>query len=368
MKNLDELKFSIYKINTSSGSGSGFLIPEKNIVVTNYHVVAGHKQVTVENIDKEKTLADVALVNPDVDLAILRPEKKLASQTVVNINPDVEVLNQDKVYVLGFPFGMPFTITEGIVSNNEQTLDGKHYVQTDAAVNPGNSGGPLINQAGELVGVTTSKFTQADNVGFAIPLQYVLTEINEFNPEENTKFVLRCSSCNTLISQKEAYCHNCGHKVDETIFDEKQQDKLTVFVESALSKLDFNPVLARAGHEYWLFHQGSSEIRIFVYRDRYLYATSPLCEMPTKDVGAFYEYILSDPISPFRIAISKNQVFLSYRIHIFDIFQSEDSAAVIAENIKKMAEEADRLDDEFIKKYDCKPSIFSRKAKLDQAS
>ncbi len=361
MKILDKLKSSIYKINTSSGSGSGFYVPEEEILVTNYHVVAGHKQVAIEDHNQDRVLAHVIVVNPQVDIAILKPETKLNIETSVAINPEIDVALRDQVFALGFPFGMPFTVTEGIVSNTEQNFDGRQYIQTDAAINPGNSGGPLVNENGELVGVNTSKLTDADNVGFAIPIKSVLEELDYFDVKKHTAFSLKCYSCNTLIFEKEDYCHSCGSKIENDVFNEKELSKLSLFVEEALTKLNVNPVLTRAGTEYWNFHQGSSEIRIFVYGKDFLYATSPLNELPKQDLQKLYEFLLADPVPPFKLAVYKNQIFISYRVHISDIFSNDDSTAEILENLKNLALKADELDDKFVDDFGCKMTTFAKK-------
>ncbi|MCB0375977.1 MAG: serine protease, partial [Sinomicrobium sp.] len=183
-----------------------------------------------------------------------------------------------------------------------------------------------------------------------------------YDAETEHAFALKCFSCSHLIHRAEEYCPNCGAGTDKDVFDEKELSRLAVFVESALEKLNFNPVLARAGNEYWLFHYGSSEIRIFVFKRDYLYAVSPLNELPVEKLEAFYTFVLSDPIPPFKLGVSaSNQLFISYRIHISDIFVDEAAGNSVAEHIKKLAETADRLDDELVDTYGCKMTVFAKK-------
>ena len=218
--NHDELKKAVYKINTSGGSGSGFYLQEQNIFVTNYHVVEGNKEVSIEDQLQDRRSAKVVYVNPQADIAFLRSEH-YAPTAAIPFNLVQQVHSRDKVFVLGFPFGMPYTITEGIVSNERQLLDGQHFIQTDAAVNPGNSGGPVVNADGELVGVTTAKFTDADNVGFAIPAEKVKEELDTFAQNTSGEYSIKCNSCKMLIYEKTDYCPNCGANIDEKIFDNK---------------------------------------------------------------------------------------------------------------------------------------------------
>lgn len=352
---------SIFKIHTAAGSGSGFYIKEKDIVVTNYHVVNGYREVALESVTKERMLARVLLVNPYTDIAILKSEKKVDASGV-NINPDIKIQVSEQVFVHGFPFGMPYTITEGTISSAEQLVDGRKLVQTDAAVNPGNSGGPILNARNELVAVTSSKFTNADNMGFGIPLKTLLSDIESLSEVSDTNgFYLKCDSCGALISQKIEYCNNCGNKIDVNVFtevDKGNKSFITNFVEDALRRANINPVLARSGNEYWEFHHGSSLIRIFVYSDNYLYATSPLNELPKQNVEMLLKYILSTNVSPYKLGIYKNAIYLSYRVAITDLHSS--LADDIKIHLSGLIKKADELDNIFAEQFKCPYTSFSR--------
>ncbi len=353
----DQLTAAVFKINTSSGSGTGFHHAPENIIITNHHVVAGNRAVALEDHNRHRYLAKVIYINPVADLAFLRPEKPLDAPSLP-IDFSTEVSKQDKVYVLGFPFGMPFTITEGIVSNPKQLMEGRHYVQTDAAVNPGNSGGPVVNNDGNLIGVTTAKFTNADNVGFAIPLDVLEEELTALKANEADKHAIKCSSCGTLLYERTEYCHNCGNDINTAWFDTPEPSPFALFVEEAIAKLDMNPILARTGYDYWEFHQGSSLIRIFVYNRNYLYITSPLNNLPKEGLEKLYTYLLSDPLHPYKLGVYENHIYLSYRVHISDIFT--DHKATIQEHITAMPLKADEMDDFFANQYGCEFTNYSR--------
>jgi len=159
----------IFKVNTAEGSGTSFYLKDKDIFVTNYHVVGQFKQIALEDHDGNRFLGNVIMVNPDDDIAFVRAETAFELPHLP-LHPDGAIGRGDKVYVAGFPFGMPFTVTEGVVSAPSQPMSGKNYIQTDAAVNPGNSGGPVLNANGEVIGITTRKFSDADTKGYAVPI------------------------------------------------------------------------------------------------------------------------------------------------------------------------------------------------------
>jgi hypothetical protein len=355
--NHEVLKNAVYKVNTASGSGSSFYIKKANIIATNYHVVEGNKIVSIENQQQDRYAARVIYVNPDADIAFIRPVN-FTSPADIPFDQVSEVQNQDKVWVLGFPFGMPYTITEGIVSNARQLLDGRSFIQTDAAVNPGNSGGPVVNEQGTLVGITTAKISQADNVGFAIPARILQEELDSLAQNTSDKYSLKCNSCKSLIYEKTDYCPNCGATIDEKIFDDKPLGKLSEFVESAIQLMGFDPVLARNGQEFWEFHSGSALIRIFVFNTNYLYATSPMNNLPTGNLEALLRYLLSNPADPFQLGIYNNQIYLSYRTRLSDVFS--DKAGAVKQKLGQLLIKANEMDDHFVKDFGCEKSMFAK--------
>ena len=357
MSVVQHIENSVYRINTANGSGTGFYSLQDNIIITNYHVVAGNLTVSVEGQDKNRYLAKVIYVNQGKDIAFLRAESLPKPTKTVLTTHTTEISSRDKVIVLGYPFGMPFTVTEGIVSNPKQVIDGSNFIQTDAAINPGNSGGPVINEKGELVGIVTSKFTEADNMGFAIPMETLREELEIVN-ELTNNLTIGCHSCYGLIEEKTSYCPNCGNDIDEQLFEENPLSDLSLKVEEAITKLNIDPVLARSGRERWYFHQGSAEIRMFVYDNNYLFATSPLNNLPRKNLAEVYEYILTTDLGKHRLSISGNQIFLSYRIHISDLYS--DYKDEILEDIAQLAIKADDLDDLFVNDFGAKMTHYSK--------
>lgn len=353
----NELKHAVYKINTANGSGTGFYLNEPNIILTNYHVIEGNKKVALENQAKDRFIAHVLYVNPDVDIAFLRIENHIPKISIP-FNQVQTVHSRDRVFVLGFPFGMPYTITEGIVSNERQLLDGQYFIQTDAAVNPGNSGGPVVNAEGLLVGVTTAKLTEADNVGFAIPAKTVKEELDTFAQNTTGAYALKCNSCKSLIYEKTDYCPNCGATIDEKIFDAKEIGKFSLFVEAAIKNMGINPVLARIGQEYWEFHSGSALVRIFVFNKNYLYATSPINNLPMGNLDKLLTYLLSHPIPPYQLGLYNNQIYVSYRVRISDVFSNQ--ADEIQQNLSKLILKADEMDDFFVKEFACEKTNFAK--------
>jgi S1-C subfamily serine protease len=166
-----------------SALGSGFVIDKAGHIVTNQHVVAGAKTVEVSFSDNESLKARVVGVDPSTDVAVLQVDARSRALTPLVLGASDSLQVGDPVVAIGNPFGLDRSITAGIVSAlqrpitapNGFTID--HVIQTDAALNHGNSGGPLLNAAGEVVGVSSQIQTAGSNgsvgVGFAIPINTV---------------------------------------------------------------------------------------------------------------------------------------------------------------------------------------------------
>ena len=168
------------------GQGSGFIIDNEGHILTNYHVIAGARQVEVTLWNKKKYRADVIGSDRQKDLAVLKiPATNLTPATLGN-SKTLEV--GQKVYAIGNPFGLSGTMTRGIISSirsirgpEGNAID--QAIQTDAAINPGNSGGPLLNWHGEVIGINSMILTggaeQSAGVGFAIPINSAKAVLND---------------------------------------------------------------------------------------------------------------------------------------------------------------------------------------------
>ncbi len=164
-----------------SGLGSGFIISEDGYVVTNNHVVDKAQEIEVILEDGKKYKAQVIGKDAKTDLVVLKinPEKKL--EAVVFGDSD-KLRIGDWVVAIGNPFGLGYTVTVGIVSAKGRSLGLSSYddfIQTDAPLNPGNSGGPLFNQMGDVIGVNTAIVAGGQGIGFAIPINMAKNVIEQ---------------------------------------------------------------------------------------------------------------------------------------------------------------------------------------------
>lgn len=178
-------------LKNGASIGTGVIFTEDGYLLTNYHVVAGGKECSITLSDNTTLSAKYVAGDSDNDIAILKVDGKDLPAAEIGSSDDLTV--GDKVYAIGNPLGVELrgTFTDGIVSaiNRDVEVDGRvmTLVQTNAALNSGNSGGPLINSYGQVVGINTIKmssaFSSIEGLGFALPtssLQYIVNDLLQY--------------------------------------------------------------------------------------------------------------------------------------------------------------------------------------------
>jgi len=179
-KNVQRVAESVVQIQTASGLGSGFIINKLGYVITNQHVIAGEREITVVvyrkkpgGLEKQPfTQVKIIAMNGFLDLAILQIDDPAAASLPFVPMGDSETLTQgQEVFAIGSPLGLERSVSKGIVSIRARENGGRWYSQSTTQINPGNSGGPLFNARGEVVGVNNMKAAGVgvEGLGFSIP-------------------------------------------------------------------------------------------------------------------------------------------------------------------------------------------------------
>ncbi len=176
----DSFSFGSPKDRVQGSLGSGVIVRPNGVIVTNNHVIEGADEIRVVLADRREFDAEVVLADPRTDLAILRISAGEEALPILNLADSDDVLVGDIVLAIGNPFGVGQTVTSGIVSATARTQQGisdfGFFIQTDAAVNPGNSGGALVGMRGDLLGINTAIYSRtgaSNGIGFAVPANMV---------------------------------------------------------------------------------------------------------------------------------------------------------------------------------------------------
>ena len=172
---VEEIEDGLVQILTPTASGSGFAVSDDGLIITNAHLVEDHAFVSVRSVKGYSYAGLVQGKDEDLDLAVVKVHS-LGNIKAIPLGESAEVRPGDPVFAMGFPLGEQlgdgYTITTGIVSSL-RTSGSVARIQTDAAINVGSSGGPLLNSAGEVIGVNTATFREYVGISLAISIQEV---------------------------------------------------------------------------------------------------------------------------------------------------------------------------------------------------
>jgi len=173
---------SVVTIRTDISQGTGFIISNDGYIVTNAHVMENAKAATIITYDGKPNRVSLIGMDNVMDIALLKIDKKTQPLTLADSD---KVQVGIKVIAIGNPLGLQFSVSEGIVSAvHREGINGlQAYIQTDAALNPGNSGGPLINKQGRVIGINNFKIGGGESLGFALESNYIKKVVNEISQQ-----------------------------------------------------------------------------------------------------------------------------------------------------------------------------------------
>lgn len=195
--------------------GSAFIVHEDGYVVTNNHVVDRAREITVELADGRKLPAELISADAEADLAVLKISDKKPFPTI-ELGDSSDLMIGEPAIAIGNPMGYSHSVSTGIISAlhrdlKDQTDHGalKNLIQTDAAINPGNSGGPLLNAYGQVIGINTAIRSDAQNIGFAIPVNLLRDLIPELMSPAHAKKLeldIKLTEVRTLAPPATVHC------------------------------------------------------------------------------------------------------------------------------------------------------------------
>jgi S1-C subfamily serine protease len=169
---------SVVSVLTDIGQGSGAIITEDGQIVTNYHVISGSQKINVVTYSHDIYRVDVIGYDEDIDIALLKIRGNETFRELSFADSD-KVKVGESVVALGNPYGLDFTVTQGIISARRRASNNLEYLQIDVAINPGNSGGPIIDSTGKIVGLANFRIQGGEGLGFALPSNTVVDTVND---------------------------------------------------------------------------------------------------------------------------------------------------------------------------------------------
>lgn len=358
MKDLiEKYQNAIIQIATQSATGTGFYVKEFDLIVTNEHVIDDNPEVTIAGKIFQKTISRVWYTDRKHDLAFLEAPKEIVLPEV-KLGTYESMKDGDRVMAIGHPYGLNYTVTQGVISKVDRIRDGLKFIQIDAAINPGNSGGPLVNQDGEVIGVNSFIIRGGDNLGFALPVNYLREALQLYLPNKGQPST-RCHSCGYLVTptniDSQKYCPSCGTEVKLPEIPEKETESVGVAktIEEILKALGKDVKLAREGQNNWSVKEGSAKIKISYNPENYFIAGDAyLCQLPADPmkIRPLYQYLLQENYSMNGLVLScvKQNIVLSSII--YDLDMTKESGI---ESFQDLFKRADDYDDFLKREFGC---------------
>lgn len=337
---IESFQPSIIQIATKSSTGTGFYLKQYDVIVTNEHVVGSSAEVAVTGKTFQKTLAKVWYIDKKHDLAFIQgpegvsfPELKLGKYE--------ELKDGDEIIAIGHPYGLNYTATQGVISKVDRVRQGMKFIQIDAAINPGNSGGPLVNEHGEVIGVNTFIIKGGDNLGFALPVNYLISALELYAPHRGTA-AARCPSCDFLVLasniESKKYCPACGTEVKLPELADKDAQPLGVAktIEEILVDLGKDIKLSREGNNRWEIREGNAKIKIS-YNSENFFITGDayLCQLPQDGtmIKPLYKFLLEENFRTHGLVLSCVNQNIILSCVLYDLDLSKESGTRIFQNL-----------------------------------
>lgn len=352
-KIIDTYKKSVLLVAGSHVVGTGFYMQDWGLIVTNHHLVENEKQVKIAlNHQTRKEYASVVYLDARGDLAFLKPTASFESVPLtMRFKEHLNV--GDEVLALGHPFRLKYTASKGILSNLDNEKHGIHYLQHDAPLNPGNSGGPLVDLDGHLLGMNSFILDEADNISFALTVNYLSAAYDQYLAA-GFDFGVVCQNCTNIVDASVALpgnrCPHCGSQIQLPVYEQPPRAVgIAGILEEVLTSLSFDPVLARDGKDSWEIIQGSAVIRLTYHqKSGLIIGEAKLAKLPRQNIKALYRFMLQKNLETNNISLSVNEQDIICSTLIFDKFFNIDTGKKILISLFK---EADSLDDVLVNEY-----------------
>lgn len=348
---IDLFRNVVIQIATPYSTGTGFVLRDYKLIITNEHLVRDNAEVLVSGETFDKQLVPVLFIDARLDLAFLQAPDLNGIPHVALGNSD-QLHHGDPILVLGHPFGLKYASTRGIISSTTHEQNGTTYFQHDAALNPGNSGGPLISQDGQIMGVNTFVIRDGENIGFSLPANYLKATLDAYQSHHGSIGV-RCVSCANLVftdTVDKGYCPFCGSKIGlPNEVEPYEPIGVPKTIEDMLENLGQEVRLSRRGPNNWEIIEGSARISISYYEKTGLITGDAyLCTIPQDNIQPVYEYLLRQNylMEGLTFSIKGQDMILS--VLIYDRYLNVDSGAKL---FRHLFDQADYHDNILVEEY-----------------
>lgn len=356
-----QLQNAVVQIASKGGTGTGFYLPEFDLIVTNDHVAAGAHSVVIKGRNFDKQISPVVFCDRRHDIAFLMPPTNVNDFPDLRLGDSNLLTDGDSVSAIGHPYGLNYTVTRGTVSRMVRIQNDVRYIQTDAAINPGNSGGPLVSQWGEVIGMNTFIIRGGDNLGFALPSNTIRLALEQYLPRRGQR-VLACPACNNFVAETQLedkrYCPRCGTELVKPGAEKDEEDEragIAGMLEDIMIQLGYRPELVRTGQNRWQLDVGSARVDVSYQPGTYfIVADAHLCRLPQDSFAELYHYLLKENFSlrGKLFSIKGDHIVLSSLLYDLELTVEQG-----LRTFRQLIRSADFYDSHLMDHYGCQPMV-----------
>lgn len=339
-------KLWVLQIATPFSSGTGFYLAGEGLVLTNEHLVRDNSTVIVRRPDGERELMPVIYLDAHHDLAFLRPETPWPEGTSNWAKSSLEV-NQ-AVKAVGRWFNDREHQSDGNILSTDFEYQGIQYYLHDAWLDATHSGGPLISEAGELLGLNVFDSIDGRPRALCLPATTLQNCLEEFNSQEG-RSATRCFHCQTLNFEmgvdSQSHCVSCGKSIQlPGMVPDYQADGIQATVEEIIQAAGYDPRLARQGPNLWEINQGSARILVSYHEDSGLVTgDAHLCNLPESHPPDLFEFLLEQNYELEQLTFSTWGRDIILSLLIYDRYLSIETALPRFEHLFERADYYDNV-------------------------
>jgi serine protease Do len=333
---------SVVGVRAQGAFGSGWVATASGLVVTNHHVVGYLQRVGLRRAGMPEIAARVIYADAKLDLAVLLPDTPLEI-VPVPLGDSRSVERGEPVVAIGHPLGFDYTVTRGIISATGRLQRGVEYLQTDASLNPGNSGGPLIDRRGSAIGVNSWIRSDGSGLGFALPVHVFAERLAALDAQGPAlaQAVPRygCAECEAIIDPARDRCASCGALIPflhRSVLEAPERARSERAAAALIAALGFSPNAAAIGDGMWRLRTRTADLVFEIDpAGKAVRVAARLVEVPTADVEPCLRFLASAndrATGPARFSLVRSVVHLEWRdpIEGFDVELSKQRLLELA--------------------------------------
>lgn len=339
------------QITTPFSVGTGFYLPEHDLVVTNEHVVRDNPNVMVLGENDQQQLMPVVYLDAHYDLAFLRPSVPIPWMGLHLAQS--AAAPGDSVLALGYASNNRPQSSEGVITEQAYVHEEIEFIQHSARLDSTQSGGPLLDVTGALLGVNMFDLDEEQGLSLALPAAALLKCLTAFARGEG-RSATRCFNCHKVVFEprtgRTKFCPGCGASIVlPPDVPEYQPTGLQATVEEIISCAGYDPRPARRGPNLWEIRQGSARIFVAYHEDSgLLTGDAHLCKIPDERPDALFEYLLHENYTLEQLTFSTYGRDVILSLLVYDRYLSIETALP---RFQRLFERADHYDNYLVERF-----------------